>query len=170
MFNPFAPFDPHFLNAFRQKGVKAFVKQTYDRGRNMYDNDPQPAFLLIHFTDLANAQKHFDVIKTDHNRQIYNLDDPLHWQELVNMLNRPAGKRFFTNLTIRNVNQRAKQLLDRRIRDYLRQRTNWRPGRNEQVNFSLDFIFGEIYVELSYGPKRIKIKLEELENQPTYVL
>lgn len=170
MFNPFAPFDPHFLRAFKQKGVKAFVKQTYDRGRNTYDDNPQPAFMLIHFTDAVRALEYFNMIRLDTNRQLYNIDNPDDWQQLVNMLSQPSGQRFFTNLTIRNVNQKARQMLDRKIRAYIRSRTTWRPAKNEEVNFSLDFIFGEIYVLLGYRRNEIKVKLEEIENQLTYVL
>jgi hypothetical protein len=170
MFNPFSPFDPHLLTGFRQKGVQAFVRQTYDRGRNMLEAEPQPSFILIHFNKAIKAREHFDAIKTDPNRQLYIVDDPADWQALQELLNNPPGQRYYTILTIKDVNEKARIVLDKKIRYYIDHRTNWKPKGYEQISFSLDIIFGEIYGRLRYGPREVKMKLDDLENQQGYVL
>lgn len=163
MFNPFVAFDPRFLPCFKQKGVKAFVQQTYDRGRNMLEQDPQPAFLLVHYNEIDKAREHFEMIKTTTGQRLYLVDNPTHWQELEALLNKPSGNRFYTILTIEDVNQKAKKYLDKKIRYYINFRTNWRPSRGEQIAFSLDIIFGEIYVLLKYGPHQVKMPIDEFE-------
>jgi hypothetical protein len=169
MFNPFSPFDPRLLGAFRRQGVRVFVKQTLQLCEE--EDDQDQAFLLTHFTDPSRALEHYSAIKEDPNRQVFSLDHPESWQKLASMINRPpAGQRFFTALTIKNVNQKAKMILDRKVRAYIRNETNWRPARHEKVNFSLDFNFGEIYVVLGYYPEQLKVRLTELERQPSYVL
>jgi hypothetical protein len=169
MFNPFAAFDPRLLGSFRREGVRVFVKQTLHLCGE--EDDQEQAFLLTHFTNPSKALEHYGAIKNDPNRQVFSLDNPESWQKLASMISRPpAGQRFFTSLTIKHVNQKAKMQLDRKVRSYIRNETNWRPGRHEKVNFSLDFNFGEIYVVLGYYPEQLKVKLAELERQPSYVL
>jgi hypothetical protein len=170
MFNPFAPFEPRFLSAFKQKGVKAFVKQTYPRGRNLLENNSQPSFLLIHFTDIVKAVAHFEKIGADPDRQLFNLAEPQHCQQLIQLFSKPCGHHYYTNLLIKDVNVVAKKILDKKIRSYISTYTEWYPRRGEQVNFSLDIIFGEIYVRLAYGFRQARLKLDELDNPFQHVL
>jgi hypothetical protein len=169
MFNPFAAFEPRFLSGFRQRGVKAFVQQTYERGRNLLEEDPRPAYLLIHFNNEKKAREHFEAIKTDPGRQLFITDDLDDYRKLQTLLNDPAAGRFYTMLKIKDAELKAQKFLDKRIRSYIDFKTNWRPARYESVHFSLDFIFGEIYVQLKCGARSVKMRIEELENQK-YVL
>ena len=168
MFNPFAPFEPKFLPGFQQKGVKAFIKQTYERGRNFLEENPAPSFLLIHTDDIGLAQEHYDAIKHDPNRELFVLSDPEQLADLKKLLVSKSA-RYYTMLTIKDANDRAKKLLHKKIRTYVDTKTDWHPHNWELVIFALDFIFGEVYVKLKYGAREIKIKMEELENMK-YVL
>ena len=169
MFNPFAPFDPRLLEKFKLKGVKAFVKQTYERGKSRLDENNVTAYLLIHFTSLAMAQQYFQSIQADTGRRLFRLDDPAEFQELHSLLNKPSNSRFFTALTIKDANEKAKKLLDKQIRAYITYKTDWHPPRSADISFNLELSFGELYVQLKYDNREIKMKLSELENQ-RYVL
>jgi len=162
-FNPFAEFEERFLPLFKQKGIKAFVKQTYDRGRNMLEDNPRPAFLLTHTEDLAYAQKYFDEIKGDPNRDFFIITEPEEYEKLKQLLHSQTA-RYYTILTIKDANAKAQKLLDARIRFYVNNMTNWRPKSMEEVVFSLDIVFGEIYVKLKHGSRELKIKLDDLED------
>jgi hypothetical protein len=74
MFNPLHPFEPRFVKMFKAKGVKAFVKQTYKRGRPDFNKLNLEGFVLIHFDTLLAAQQYYDVQKTDPNRELLKLD------------------------------------------------------------------------------------------------
>jgi hypothetical protein len=169
MFNPLASFELRFLPLFKQKGVKAFVKQTYERGRNMLEENPRPAYLLIHFADEKIAMEHFEAIKSDPDRYIYYIDKKQDWEELVKMVRNTSEHCFYSLLMVKNVNERARAVLDKKIRRFINYKTNWNPSRYDHVFFSLDIIFGEIYVQLSHGNKLEKLKLDEFENM-SYVL
>lgn len=168
MFNPFAVFDPGFISGFQQKGVKAFVKQTYERGRNPLEPLRLPSYLLIHADDVGLAQEHYDAIKHDPNRELFVLSDPSHVAAVQKLVSSKAA-RCYTILTTRDANKKAKKLFDKHIRAYVNNKTNWNPKNWEDVIFGLDFIYGEVYAKLKYGAFEIKFKLEELENQ-RYVL
>jgi hypothetical protein len=164
MFNPLHPFETRFIEAFRRKGVKAFVRQTYKRGSASADGSG--SFVLIHFERELAAQQYYDVIKHDPNRALLwtgNADDLAVIRELT------EKAQVYTMLKIRDAEYKARLLLDKRIRAFIEYKLHWRPGREEGVSFSLDVQFGEIYARLRCRSKEIKVKLEEIENA-RYVL
>ena len=169
MFNPFAPFDPRLLEKFRAKGVKAFVKQTYERGKSRLDGNNITAYLLIHYENPSMARQYYQAIQADPGRRLFRMDDPAEYQELHSLLNKPSNFRFFTALILKDANEKAKKLLDKQIRAYITYRTDWQPPRSADISFNLEMVFGELYVQLKYRDHEIKIKLSELENQ-RYVL
>ena len=169
MFNPFSHFDPRYLPEFKKKGIRAFVMQLYERGRNMLEDNPRPAYLLSHFDRLDIANQHFDALKHDSTRQLFMLGDSAQYNELQNRL-RSTDAVYYTRLIIKDANQKAQKILDKKIHAYIDYKTSWRPSRYDEVSFELDVIFGQIYVLLKFKGRDVKIKLEELENQKDYVL
>ena len=164
MFNPFAQFMTQYLPVFKEKGIKAFVKQTYDRGRDLLKPDPQPAFILNHFSDAGKAKEHYNAIETDPARRIYYTDDSQDWEQLTTLLNNPSGNLFYTVLVVKDVNEKARKCLEKNIRSYINYKTDWNPDSYARISFSLEFVFGEIYVLLIFGPRKIRMKLDELED------
>src|SRR5690242_760198 len=75
MFNPLCPFEERWLPAFKKKGVRAFVKQTYNRGKDPFDETEKPAYVLIHFEKMLAAQQYFDVVRNDPARELLKIDD-----------------------------------------------------------------------------------------------
>lgn len=163
MFNPFAEFEERFLPLFKQKGVKAFIKQTYNRGKNLLEERPIPSYLLIHTDDIGLGQDHFDAIKDDPDRHFFDITQPEQLEAVRAMLHRKEA-RFYTLLLTKDAHQRAQQLLRNKVRWYVDHNTNWKPRSYEEVVFSLDVIFGQLYVKLKYQSREIKLAIEELEN------
>lgn len=169
MFNPFAAFDPRYLPEFKKKGVKVFIMQRYDRGRNLLESPPRPAYLLSHFDRLDVANQHFDALKHDDTRNMFILDDMAQYEELQNRVQQKEAI-YYTRLVVKDANLKAQKILDKKIRAYIDNKTSWRPSRYDELGFELDVIFGQIYVILTFKGRDIQIKLEELENQKDYVL
>jgi hypothetical protein len=163
MFNPLRAFEPKYLEAFRKKGVKAFVKQTYKRGGSGGSAD---AILLMHFESLLAAQQYYDVIKYDLGRELLlmeSADDVARINTLLTTM--PV----FMTLTAPDANERARKVLDKRLKAFIEHKLNWRPGRSDEVIFDLDIQYAEIYAKLKFRSKEIKVKLEDIENA-SYVL
>lgn len=169
MFNPFGEFLPQYLQGFRQKGIQAFVKQSYKRGIIQIGENQKEAFLLTHYDNLANALQHFDALKHDTERKVYNISIENDFKELKELINNKEGIKVFTRLTISQVNQKAQKMLDKRLRAYIDFKTDFRPSSYTEVEFYIEVIFGEIYALLKYRSKEIKVKLEEIE-KANYVL
>ncbi len=168
MFNPFASFDPKYVAGFQKNGIQAFVKQTYDRGKNLLESPVRPAFLFIHFLDGDMARLHYEAIETDSNRELFTLKVADDWKAFRAYLLNPDHLNYMA-LTVKDVNAKAKKSLDKHIRAYIDHRTDWHPRRSDDIDFSMEFIFGEIYAVLRFGARKIKLRIDDLENQK-YVL
>ena len=150
MFNPLQPFEERFIGMFRKKGVKAFVRQTYNRG---------DGFVLIHFENLLAAQQYYDVVKTDAARELILLNEQGE-QRIKELLQK---EKIYTMLKVKDAEFKVKKLLEKRIRYFIDHKLGWNPGRNDDVQFSLDVQFGEVYAKLKYRSKEIKVKLADIE-------
>jgi len=150
MFNPLQPFEERFIAMFRRKGVKAFVRQTYSRG---------DGFVLIHFENLLAAQQYYDVVKADPARELILLN--ISGEERLRELLRK--EKIYTMLKIKDAEFKVKKLLEKRIRYFIDHKLGWNPSRNDDVQFSLDVQFGEVYAKLKFRAKEIKVKLADIE-------
>jgi len=170
MFNPFPLFEAKYLSGFKQKGVLAFVKQSYERGRNPLNNTEWPAYLLSHYAEPHMAQNHFDAIGHDPSRALLFLDNPEHFKELQRLGVKDQGSYTYLYLKLPDAEAKAKKMLDKKLHAYIDYKLGWRVSREEGVQFSLNFIFGEIYVVLSSGGRKHQVKIEEIETLKGYVL
>ena len=170
MFNPFVPFEAKYLPAFKQKGVVAFVKQSYKRGKSEVDSDQKPAFLLAQYNEAHLAKNHFDSIAHDADRRLLEVNNPEDWRELQRLGGSQAEAYVFVTLKRADAEKLARQLLDKKLHAFIDHKLQWRVSREEGIKFSLGFTDGEIYVILSSGGRSHKVKIEEIESQKGYVL
>src|SRR5689334_19256398 len=82
MFNPFYPFNSRLLNAFVAKGRKYFVRQTFNRAKDHFDEGIKGYYFFSHYDNLAEAQEHYDAIAHDPNRFLYDWNDIEHRSKL----------------------------------------------------------------------------------------
>ncbi len=169
MFNPFAAFEPRYLPEFRKKGVIAFVKQAYARGKNLLEENPRASFMLSHYNEMQLANQHIESLTHDPSAQLILLDKDDGYSALEKLLENKNAL-YYTRLLLKDANHKAKKMLDKKIHTYIDRKSGWNPRGYDEVGFNLDIIFGQIYVDFKYRGKEIKIKLEELENQKDYVL
>jgi hypothetical protein len=170
MFNPYAFYELKYLPAFKEKGVKAFVKQTYDRGRNLLEENPSPAFLLSHYDNISKAHGHLDAIKHDPHRRLLLLENAEDYQELQRMGHPDPGELIYLNFAVPNAERKAQATLDKKLHAYIDYKLNWRVPGGQTVQFSLEFEFGEIYAVLKHGGRYHRVKFEEIETTKGYVL
>lgn len=170
MFNPFPLFDVKYLGGFKQKGVKCFVKQTYDRGRNLLEDNPRPSFLISHYTDKGLALEHMDALKHDSKACILMIDNEDDLKELQRMGSKHSDSLVYMYFKQADGEIRAKKVLDKKLHAYIDYKLGWKVAGGTTVEMKLDFIFGDIYVELRYGSKFKKVKIEEIEKTEGYVL
>lgn len=167
MYNPFPRYELKYLSGFKQKGVKCFVKQSYPRGQNRLEENPKPSYLLSHYNDKGLALEHLDALKHDPEAGILMLDDEVDFTELKRLSD--SSQYVYMYFKQANGEVMARKALDKKLHAYIDYKLGWKVPGGQFVNMKLDFVFGDIYVELRHGTKYAKVKMEEIEN-PKYVL
>lgn len=170
MYNPYPPYEKKYLPEFKKKGVKCFVLQTYDRGRNLLEADPRPAYLLCHYDDITHAREHMDALKHDLRARILMMNEEADVRELLRLGESNAPERVYMYFKPQNGERTFQKLMEKKIRAYIDLKLRWHVPGGSTVALKLDFIFGEIYVELRHSGKYHKVKLEEIESMHGYVL
>ncbi len=160
MFNPLHLFETKHLDAFIKKGVVAFVKQRYQRGKKLPDPNAASTFVLIHFEKILAAQQYFDVLKGDPERELLFINKADDLERIKNILNSGSA---FMMLKVKDAEFKARKLLDKKIKAYIEYRLNWFPARQDEVSFTLDVQFGEVYARLKFRSREVKVKLEDIE-------
>jgi hypothetical protein len=163
VFNPCLRYEKKYLSGFRQKGVKCFVMQTYERGRDSADEQLRPSYLLWHYEDEELARNHLDAVRHDPGACILMLDDKEDLEELIRLGEKDGPEKVYMALKPGNAEMQLRRLMDKQFRSYIDNKLKWRIPSFNTVAVKLVFIFGHIYVELRHGSKHHKVKLEEIE-------
>ena len=160
MFNPLHIFESHHVSSFIKKGVFAFVKQSYQRGRKKMDPLAEDTYVLIHFEKQLAAQQYFDVLKDDPARELLFLDKKSDVERIKYLV---ESGNCYMMLKVKDAEWKARKVLDKKLKAFIEYKLNWHPSRQDEVLFSLDVQFGEVYARLKFRSKEIKVKLAEIE-------
>jgi len=115
------------------------------------------------------AREHYDVLQRDPHRKVFLIERPEGMQALRQTLLAKEAV-YYTGLLVKDANKKAKKSLEKSIRSYIQRETSWRPVRDEEVDFSLEIHFGQLYARLIYGRESVREKLDSLENSWKHVL
>lgn len=159
MFNPAYPFTKELLESFISKEVKHFVKSTYKRGAS---GEIKQAFLISHYHDKAEAERHFNAIASDPGRDIFDTDKTEDLEKLRIETN--PERVSFSKLIHPENEKRATEKFRENTKRYLYNNTNWDLKGRVTIYPKLYFQLGELYVKISHQGDEIKMKFAELEN------
>lgn len=161
MHNPFGLLNLKLLHALTDAGNRYFVRQTYKRGLNPFDPVQKTAFLFTHYRNLHEAQAHFNSIKQDKNRFLYDSMNPMHDAKLEIAAKQIPEFPVYTPLLEKPWEPSAK--MSEMIRRYIGIHLDWKPAREELVKAGLFSQFGELFVNLKYRTFETKVPLDEIE-------
>jgi hypothetical protein len=162
MFNPFYPFTRQLLEAFVAQGKKYFVRQTFHRARDHFDEGVKAYFLFSHYDTLTTAQDHFGAIAHDPNRFLYDWQNLEHQDKLKIAASELPDYKVFASVFKPDWERQVTDRLKEKVRKYV-SRLGWTPKPGEMVNTSYELQFGELYVRLKYRERQAKVKFEEIE-------
>ena len=163
MYNPFYPFTLRLLEPMLAKNNRYFVLQSFRRSRSLLGAQKSADFLLTHYTDSGRARDHFDAIRNDADRRLFNMDIMEDRKALVTFLDTENGNQVYAHLTTPDWKEKAVQQLNKKWRAYIQAETNWNPRREDEINPDMEIIFGEVYMVLSFRAERLRVKLEDIE-------
>ena len=159
MHNPFPLYSPRLLKGMLQAGHAFFVRQTYPRGSDHF-NKPKGTFLISPYPDVNRANLHFEAIKNDRHRFLYDISKPRHIEKLHLAAAQPEGYKIYAPLL--PAAWKPSDLMAGKIRRYIAQHLQWRPGR-DGVQSNLFLQFGELFITLRSGTQEVKIPLSAVE-------
>ena len=164
MYNPLCLFTERLLDAFVKANKKYFIRQSYPRGFNLIDKDIKGYFLISHYGDLNQAKQHFDAIKRDGNRYLYDWDKEEDQKKLRVAISQPEGYKIFADVVMPDWKERAEAVLKEKLKRYIRFKLKWFPSKNDTVDFDLYPNFGEVFVTMKLRNQQIKVSLADVEN------
>lgn len=163
MFNPCYPFTSELLESMLQKEVVHFVRSTFNRGLGETKDDCKGAFLISHYHDPAQAERHYNAIKNDLKRCLYDARKPDDLQQLRNAIEQPDGYKIFSKILEPGIEKRITTVFRENTKRYLYKHTNWDLKGRITITPFLYFQLGELYTRITFEGDEIRIKFEDLE-------
>jgi hypothetical protein len=162
MFNPFYPFTTQLLDGFVKKGKKYFVRQTFHRAMDHFDEGIKGYFIFSHYDNLTTAMDHFGAIANDAYRFLYDWDNAEHREKLKIAASQPKEYKIFAGVFKQDWERQVTNRLKEKVRMYV-SKLGWSPKPGEMVDTKYEIQFGELYMRLSYAGRQAKVKFEEIE-------
>jgi hypothetical protein len=162
MFNPLALFSEQLLQGFVRGGRRYFVRQSFPRGRHLYESIQNTPLLLCQYEDAVTAQNHYEAIAHDPHRFLYDWENEEHRERLHKAASQPEGFKVFANVFVDNWESFVTEQLRARIRAYVRE-LGWKLKKGEGVTPRFFPHYGEVYVSLQHKGRLIKLRLEDIE-------
>ena len=163
MLNPFAPLSKPLLDAFVKAGKKYFVRQSFPRAKDHFDECIKGYFIFTHYAEIGHAQHHLGAISQDPHRSLYEWDNPQHQLKLYVAAGQPAGYKVYSAVFIKDWEKLVNSMKEK-AKDYIETKVRWRPGAGDHVDINIYVHYGELYAKLKLRGQEVRVKLEEIEN------
>lgn len=99
MHNPFELLSAALVTAMLEEGFTLFVRQAYPAGETPADITIKEVFLITPYKDIASANAHFQHIRFDQRKYIYQAHHPEEVKKLYNAASQPSGYKIYVALT-----------------------------------------------------------------------
>ena len=160
MFNPAYPFTADLLESFLNKEVFYFVRSNYPRG---VAGDIRQATLITHYHDQSEAERHYNVIQHDRQREIYDIRKPADLEKLKEETVPNEQYKAFSKLILPDAEKKANAHFKEHTKRFLFKNTNWDLKGAVTIYPKFRYQLGELYVRIHHKGDEIIIKFEEIE-------
>lgn len=160
MHNPLAELSAQLLDAMIREGQYFFVRQSYPRGLDHFAG-LKGVFLFSHYKDRGQAEKHLNSLN-DAYAAFYDATQAEDKAKLYIAAGQPAGYKVYAALLKARKWEPTPQI-GPKIKQYIRQHTQWKPERGDNVKVELYIQFGELFLNLKKGAEEIKVPLNDIE-------
>ena len=162
MFNPFYLFTSELLLKLTEHGKIFFVRQTFLRAKDPFDENTKGHFLISHYNNLTTAMDHYGAISYDGNRFLYDWTKEEHRDKLIVAASQPKGYKIYSTVFKPDWEKHITGRMKDKMRMYVK-KLGWKPLPGEGLTTNYELQFGELYIRLRYGTREAKIKFEEIE-------
>ena len=160
MHNPLALLSAALVSALLENGFTLFVRQSYPAAKD--DTGAcRETFLITPYKDIGEANMHFQHIRFDRRKYIYQSHHPEEIEKLYKAASQPPGYKIYAALLQRE-SWEPPPYIASAVRKYISFKTRWKPERPEEVTAELFLHYGELYFTLKYGDEEIKVPLSDI--------
>lgn len=165
MFNPFEPFKPLYIEGLAKAGQLYLVTQTFTRNPQHFDDVKKEQILVSEYDDLGIAKVHFKALKGDNYRSIIHLNKTEHAHKLLSMVQPDSKYQVWWNIVKKReeVERRMNTKYASHQRRWIAKNTNWYIPVDKVFTPSMQIIFGEVFLTLTYGSQTKQVKFDEVE-------
>jgi hypothetical protein len=162
MFNPLAPLDEKALESMVAEGYRYFVGQSFHRARDLFEGGAKDHCLFCHYKEWTVAKEHFDAVKHDPNKALYDWEKEGDKKTLLAAARGAELYNAYTNTFLPDWENHITDRIKHKIRAYITKQ-GWKGSREEGVHISFYPHFGEVMVTLRFRRQEVKVKFEEIE-------
>lgn len=145
-----------------KQGKCFFVRQTFKRGFDHFDEGVKGYFIFSHYDNLVTAQDHFGAITHDRNRFLYDWYNPDHQERLQKAANMQKEYKVYSAVFKKDWKRGITTKMQQKVREYV-SKLGWNPKGGEMVDTAFELRFGELFIVLKYRGRQAKVKFEEIE-------
>lgn len=127
----------------------------------MFDEHTRAAFLFTHYNNVSDARSHFDALKHDGNRFLYDNNNPEHHAKLEIAAKQPLGYKIYSSLL--EEPWKPSEKMAEKIRHYIGENLTWTPARADTIGAELFTHYGELFINLKYSTHEAKVPLTDIE-------
>ncbi len=161
--NPFEKLDKRLIDAFVRTNHLWVVTQRFTR-LPQAENGPAP-LLCTDYDDYGLALVHKKALREDPYAFILDLSRKVHLQKLKEMAEPGSAFHLFAAIvrSRTGMEKRLNRVISDNLRRYIAKQTRWKVTGGKSPVCQYETTFGELFVILSYGSERLRVRLEDVE-------
>ncbi len=161
--NPFEKLDRRLLDAFGRTNRFWLVTQRFTRLPQVPGGPT--AILVTDYDDPGLAIVHRKALRNDPYAFVLDLRKEIHRRKLEEML-QPGSVYMLYAAIVRSragLEKRLNRVISENLRRFIAKQTRWRISGSKTVSCQYETTFGELFVILSFGSERLRVRLEDVE-------
>lgn len=161
--NPFEKLDRPLIEAFIRTKHFWLVTQRFSRLPEV--SGGPIAILVTDYDDPGLALVHKKALRNDPYAFVLNLGNEKHREKLEEML-QPGSDYMMYAAIVRSragLEKRLNRLITDNLRRFIARKTTWQIAGSKTVRCQYETTFGELFVILSFGAERLRVRLDDVE-------
>ena len=164
MLQPFELFNERYLERLIQLKKFYLISQSYPRGINHFAEAHRIDILVTDYESPGEAQMHLNAVKNDKYGALIDLQKTEHKKKILDMLTGEKYQLYWSIVKSADDLQKRLQVgYKDKMRKYIQANTDWRIGGDETITPSIETTYGELFINLKWKTKRLRIKFEDIE-------
>jgi hypothetical protein len=161
--NPFEKLDRRLLEAFCRTNRFWLVSQRFTRAPQT--SGSPVAILVTDYDDPGLALVHKKALRSDPYAFVLDLRRENHYEKIKAMMEPGSGYMPYAAVvrSRTDLEKRLNRTISENLRRFIAKATDWQIAGYKTLGCQYETTFGELFVILTFGSQRLRVRLEEVE-------